>query len=478
MIESYVSAVSQSLEGTLQQLMRLAWPLAVCLGLTLLAVALTLAFGRDTAWLRELNWRRYAANASGYTVMALFLVGGWAILRTIRPLAEEDLRWRESAEATANPVPDAPPITQVGPVVAALKEHTYTRTLTLPPMFLQRIGTDGVGTLAPYLSNPSTDDVLRLVDTFRRSGQDVVFTRQVTQLEEDPIPFTTSQVHVSFRRLTGRAYDADFEGHYVFQNQNSEPINARFLFTLPNDNTIRNLSVSVGGQAIAEQNQTGAYEWRSQLNPGERREAVIHYRAIGAQTWRYDLGSRRRRVEQFQLDTSAGGAARFLRGSLQPTGRASNGAMRWDLSNVVTAQEIGLSFPPNTEGRDAYLQALSALPASLALFLVGMFVVGWRFRLNLAPGSLVLSVVTFTFCLGASAILANYVGPIIAVILAPLVGVALVVRMSGRYALLAAAPTALLPALFLSPEHSGLLLLVLAGTTLVAAQQMIRSQFV
>jgi hypothetical protein len=474
MIGSYVAAVSHALEGMLDILMRLAWPLAACLGLTMLAGALALAFGRETAWLQRLEGRRIAANVFGYAVVALMLAAGWAILRTVRPLAEEDLRWRESAEATTNPVPDAPPVTQVGPVVAALKEHTYTRTLTLPPMFLQRIGSDGVGALAPYLSNPSTDDVLRLVDTFRRSGQDVVFTRQVTQLQEDPIPFTTSQVHVSFRRLAGRAYDADFEGHYLFENRGAEPINARLLVTLPNDNTIRNLNITVSGQAIAEPSQAGAYEWKSPLAPGERREAVVHYRVIGAQTWRYDLGSQRRRVEQFHLETSAAGPMRFLRGSLQPTGHTRDGGLRWDLSNVVTAQEIGLSFPPNTDGRDAYLQALSALPASLVLFLCGVLAVAWRYGQRLVPGALALGVVFFTIGLGAAVILANYLGPVCGVILAPLVGAVLVCRGLGGRCLLAAVPAALLPAAFLSPEHSGLLVLVLIVLTLTAAQRTIR----
>jgi hypothetical protein len=334
--------------------------------------------------------------------VGLLLAAGWAILSTISPLAQQAIQWRESVEATTNPVPDAPAVTQLGPVVAALKEHTYTRTLTLPPEFLQRIGGEGVGVLAPYLSDPSADDVLRLVDTFRRSGRDAVFTRQVTRLDEDPIPFTTSQVRVSFRRLSGRAYDADFEGKYVFQNGTSAPIVARFQFTLPNDNTIRNLNVSVGDQVVLEPNKEGIYEWKSQLAPGERREAVIHYRVIGAKSWHYDLGSQRRRVQQFQLDTRIAGPVRFLRGSLQPTARGRDGTLRWELSNVVTAQQIALAFPPNSEGTESYLQALNALPASLVLFLIGVLAVDVKFRQHLHPGALAVACVLFTLGLGAS----------------------------------------------------------------------------
>lgn len=474
MIENYIDAVSRALGGLVNLFTRLALPAAVCLGLLAVAAAVILAFQRDSVWLQKIPWRRVLSNLIGCTVVWLFLAAGWAILKTVQPLAREDIQWRESAEATANPVPDAPPVAQYGPALGAVAERTYTRTLTLPPDFLQRIGTQGVGALAPYLSDPSAENVIRLVDTFRRSGQDVVFTRQVTRLDEEPIPFTASQVRLRFRRLTGRAYDAEFEGRYVFLNAKSEPIRARFVFPLPGGSTIRDLNVSVGGQAITEPNTSGAYEWTGQMGPGERREAVARYRVIGARTWHYDLGSQRRRVQQFRLDAAAGGPVTFLRGSLQPT-VSQNGALRWELTNVVTAQQVGIAFPPDVEGQEAYLQALSALPVSLVLFLVGMLAVGLRYRLKLSPGFLAAGLVLFAFGLGAASILANYLGFVAAILLGPLVGALLVSQALGRRTLLAALPAALLPATFLSPQHSGLLLLILGALTVAGALLLARS---
>ena len=70
---------------------------------------------------------------------------------------------------------------------------------------------------------------------------------------------------------------------------------------------------------IAEANASGSYEWQNPMQPGERKEAMIRYRILGANAWHYDLGSQRRRVKQFELDVSGGVSVRFLRGSLQPT---------------------------------------------------------------------------------------------------------------------------------------------------------------
>lgn len=475
MIEYYTQAVAQALQGLLTLFTRLAMPLAILLGLATVAVGLTVALQRDSIRLTQADWGRYRTSLAGILGVVLVLVAGWTCLHTAFNLAQQDIQWRESAEATANPVPDAPAVTQFEPTVAVLAEHTYQRTLTLPPDFLQRIGTDSVGALAPYLTDPSASNVLRLVDTFRRSGHDVVFTRQMTRLDEEPVPFATSQVHVTFRRLAGRAYDADFEGRYLFQNPRPQDITARFLFPLPNDNTIRNLNVTVGGHVVTEPNASGEYEWRSVMHSGEQWEAVVRYHVIGARTWQYGLGSRRGRVQTFRLSATTGGAVTFLRGSLQPTG-SSRDTLRWDLTNVVTTQRIGLAFPPDIERREAYLQALSALPASLILFLVGALAVAWRFRTPLRPGAIAAALALFLLGLWSAPVLANYLGAPAGLLLMPLAGAFGASRVLGRRSLLAAIPAALLPATFLSPTHSGLLVLILTLATLGALAQTLRAE--
>jgi hypothetical protein len=472
-IAQYIEAVCDALGGVLDLLTRLALPLAVCLGLLVLAGALLLTFHRDNPLPRELDWRRYSANTFDYVLVGILAVAGWAALRTTLPLARQDLQRREATESTVNPAPDAPPVYQFGPAAAALVERTYTRTLTLPPDFLQRVGAEGVEVLSPYLSDPSAENVLRLVDTFRRSGRDVVFTRQVTRLDEEPLPFTNSQVRVRFQRLSGRAYDAEFEGRYAFSNSSARPITARLLFPLPSDGTIRDLNVTVGDRAVTEPNDSGAYEWTGPMGPGAQREAVVRYRVLGARTWHYDLGSRRRRVQQFRLNADPGGPVRFVRGSLQPTASAE-GTLRWELANVVTAQQVAIAFPPGFARKDSYLQALSALPAGFALFGIGVLVIGLRLRQVPGPGRLAGGLGLFAFGLGASVVLANYLGPVAGVILGPLAGALLAAKVLGRPMLLAALPAALLPATFLSPHHSGLLVMLLITIVLAVALQATR----
>ena len=152
--------------------------------------------------------------------------------------------------------------------------------------------------------------------------------------------------------------------------------------------------------------------------------------------------------------------------------KATCGAYSWELSNVVTAQQVAFAFPPDTAARESYLQALSALPASLLLLLIGVVALaaplGWR----IGPGVLAGAALLFAFGLGAAPVLANYLGATAAVLLGPLAGAALVAAMLGWPSLLAALPAALLPAAFLSPRHTGLLVLLLVlltGAALVRA---------
>jgi hypothetical protein len=211
------------------------------------------------------------------------------------------------------------------------------------------------------------------------------------------------------------------------------------------------------------------------MHPGEQWEAVVRYHVIGARTWQYGLGSQRGRVQTFRLSATTGGAVTFLRGSLQPTA-ASRETLRWDLTNVVTTQQIAIAFPPDIERREAYLQALSALPTSLVLFLVGAVTVAWRFRTKLCPGSLAVALVLFTLGLWSAPVVANYLGAVAGLLITPLAAAFGVARILGKRSLLAAIPAALLPMAFLSPTHSGLLVLILVIATLCALTWTLRSE--
>src|SRR6185369_16400449 len=141
MIATYVESMTAAMDALLELALKLALPAAVCAGVLLLAMIFIAGFGRDIGWIQKLDWKGGAGAVCAYAVLGILVVGVWTVLKGVQPLAEEDIRWRERAEATTNPVPDAPPVVQYGPSAAVLSEHTYSRTLTMPPAFLQRVGT-------------------------------------------------------------------------------------------------------------------------------------------------------------------------------------------------------------------------------------------------------------------------------------------------------------------------------------------------
>lgn len=474
MIQHYIEATRRVLMGTLETLMQLSVPLVLLAGFLVLAAALTLQAMRNHGQNSDallLRWRKAGGETVGYVLVLVAFLIGWNGLRTARLLAFQDIRWREAADVTKNPVPDAPPVTQYGPAVARLSEKPYVRSLTLPPDFLARLNDEGGDVLAPYLTDPTAGNLVSLRDTFRRNRRRVVFTRQATLINEEPIPFTDSRIDVKFRRLANRAYEAVFEGHYLFQNTSDKTSKIHFLFTLPDAGAVRDLSIAVDKQAIKEPitSTTGnsdTYEWKGDMQPQEKHEAVVRYRVNGARAWTYGLGSQRRRVEQFHLVADMGGSGfGFLRGSLQPTG--DNGSVQsWDMSNVVTAQQIAFSFAPSGMGKKLYLQALSVLPVSLLLFLIGVGVCGYWFGPQPTASRLLAGVFLFAFGLGSSTVLAIYCGATIGLVAGPLIGAFLASTVLGRYSLLAALPVALLPATFLSEHNSGLMVFVLTLLTL------------
>jgi hypothetical protein len=488
LIERYVEVVRDALGHWFEVGARLALPLSLLLGLGMLAGVVAWVSGRRGG--EEVGaWRPLAGAAAGWGGVALVLAVALPGLRASRFIEQNEARRRERAEATSNPVPDAPPVSQSGPAVAALRERTYSSSLSLPPSFLSRVSSEGLSVLEPYMAAPTPSNVLRLRDSFKRRGRAAVFSRQTTVLEEEPIPLTDSRIKVSFTRLAGRAYDALFEGRYLFQNISKEPTSAHFLFSLPQAGTVRDLRVRVGKQnanaasspsderteamtARAEAAAAGAekvdasdpstYKWKGVLAPGEAREAVVSYRVTGARTWSYGLGSERRRVGHFQLDAENTGGVRFARGSLQPT-VARGESLSWQESDVITAQQLSLVFPSDKEGEQLYLQALTALPAALALFLVGVLALAAGAGAPAPSPRLAAALGVFALGLGASTVAATYVSPLAALLAAPIAGAALAAAVLGRRFGAVAVPAALLPAAFLSAHHTGLLVLALCA---------------
>lgn len=470
MISDYSGAVRASFLDALQLLVRLALPLAILAGLG--AIALAAAYFRDPeAWRSNADVRRANATRliSGIAVGLLAYVG-YSLLQKLLPVAQAQIEWAESAEATSKPKIDAQPVGQSGPAVAALKEKTYTRRLTLPPELVGRIGSEGIGVLAPYLQDPSTENVLKLVDEFKQSGQDVVFTREVTRLEEDPLPLSKSQVVAEVKGIDDRAFDLNFSATYEFKNPKSEPIDARFQFPVPQVGTMRELKVEIDGERLPDPDPRGLVEWSGKMEPGQTKTAKVAYQVVAGEGWEYHMGSFRRRVEQFNLKVLHDGIVRFPRYAMKPT-RQSGSELDWELSNVITDERIAVSFPPNRLPEQTYLQALGAMPVALAIFLIGALLMSLVVGTALGPQRLLLGLAALCTGFAASHVVANYLGYAAGILITPILGGIGAGWLTKPAGWVPAVVAAAIPAAFLSGEHTGLLLIVYAVLAAIAVRR-------
>lgn len=473
--QAIVQAFVAGLEGVRDLILEAALPIAVLLGLAAVAGAIAATRSPEglKGWFSSLvSW---GGKVWGYLGVGVLLVCFWHALGTLSSLARTNMEWRDSAEATRKPTEDAPPVYQFGPAAASIKEKTYTRTLTLPPSFLQTIGEQGIGVLSPYLTDPTAESIIRLRDTFRQSGQDVVFTREATQKVEEPIPFEQSNLKASFKPVGTDGFELTFVGEFTFKNDQAEAILGRFSFPLPQGGTIRDLSVKIDGQEVNQDPETDAYVWEGTVNAGATKKAVATFRVNGGGQWQYDLGSQRRRVKSLQLDAESSMPLRFVRGSIQPVSSTESKAS-WQLKDVISQQRIGLKFQKDSATTDGFLQALAMTPFAL-LFCLVTLVVGGRLRgMTFGAVRLVRALVMLGFGLGSPIVLAPYLGPVAGLLVGPLLGAALAAigTLSGKPKEAWGVTTplllsALVPAMFLSAENTGLLLIVLGAAVLWTA---------
>lgn len=460
----YFNAVVNALRDLLELARSFALPVAIVVGLIFVSKAIALQRGESAT--------KGTAKAMPLILAGLGLTivfySCWSVLQSAERVANIRFARMDRARATSTPVSEAPSVHQAGPAAALLVPKTYTRTLTLPPKMVERLGADGLGVIAPYLTDPTATKVQSLVDSFTRSGSDVVFTRELTRVEEKPLPFTKAEIVVDFERLEGTAYDTTFVGIYSFRNPTSEPANARFDFPLPKAGTIREISATIDGQPIDEPETQGRYMWEGELAAGETKTATVKYRVVGSRNWSYDFGSRRRRADELSLVVHPGGPARFLRGSLEPTSQDSE-TVEWKLSNVISNQEIALIFPRDTLVREGFLQALFALRYCLAALVIGLVLLSAANRRAFDPVRVGLAILILTFGFGAATVAAQYVAPLIALTVLPALSSLIAARVLETDRWLFAVSVGLMPATFLSQGNTGAWMFVLVLSALMAS---------
>ena len=232
---------------------------------------LTLRLRDRSHYALAMSWLREAGlPVLSWAAVLLLLTFSFAALGLLGDLVISRVSVGETAAAGNGADLDAAPTTQSAPRITYLSERTYTRSLVVPPALLRRVGEQGVGALAPYLTDPTSQNVTKLVDRFRRSGQDVIFTRQATLTTEEPIKLDTSRVNVNLDFVTPARgarrtyYNAAFAAEYAFTNPFDQAATVRFQFPLPGGSgTLSGFKVVVDGQELSAADLTNGSQWEA-----------------------------------------------------------------------------------------------------------------------------------------------------------------------------------------------------------------------
>lgn len=473
MVQAALALLSQALAA----LLALALPLlgvlaALFLGLLLLGLLDRARFQGVLSWLAA---RRDSLGRWALALLALEV--GVLALEVVRRSVDLRLSAQVGARATNVSDPNTSPTVQQAPTATYLSERSYTRTLTLPPLLL-RVGVEGVQVLAPYLQDPSAENIVRLTDRFTRSGQDVVFSREATLRTQEYITLDSSRVTASLNFVGtsggGRQsyYNAGFDGQYRFRNPLGVPATLRFAFPLPvGSGTLSGFSMTVNGQSFQAADLSGGSVWEGTVDASAAVDVRVVYRHQGSRGWSYDLSQRREPVRSFDLTIRADQPAKFQRYSLYPTSVQSapfSGAqtLRWQLQNAITAQDVAVVF-----GQGSLRETLAKLHRFAPLgLLLGAGLLTWAASRRLGLPALRLGAALLGLSLGTvlGGVLTGYLPPFPAELLGAALGLGLALLSLGRGYLPPLLLSALAPLSFLAVGHAGLLLGLLALAALLA----------
>ena len=471
MVQATLRWVSSALFSVLEWLTPLAltglWILAalVVAGLVLYGID-QCGSGRD-GFKRARDWLLARASRVWVwlPVATVFAVSVFAT-NVAREGVLERFRVQRDAKFSALEDPAGGQTVQYSPNVSFEREVTYSRSVTIPGFLGQKLSTlEAAQLIAPYLVDPGSESIKKLADSFKRSGRDLIFSREATVRQNDPVALETADVNVDFSfgdTGAGRSYySALFTGKYKFKNPNPEPTVLRFSFPLPEQSgTLSDFEFKFAGEPVPQPDLSSGYIVEREVVANAEVEVSVKYKNQGAGTWTYDFGNRREPIKNFKLTINTPRAVKFLRGSLFPNERGLS-SLTWNLKNVITSQGVVVSFPERSL-RETLTKVFSFVPMGLLLVGVWTFAWAWRRQLKLEPMQVALMLLAFTVGIGAMAVLLGYGGPVIASWFGALLAFGLSSLVLGRRFLLPLAGSALAPLAFLSVGNAGLLLGILA----------------
>jgi hypothetical protein len=373
MVQAALLLLSQALHA----LLALAVPILVVLALLFTGLLLFAFFDRGR-FHDAVSWVGLRSVFLAQWALALLALGT-GILAT--DIAHRSVQARLGSQVNARYTnaadPDTSETVQVAPSATYLTERTYTRTLVIPPELLRLVRREGVQVLAPYLQDPSSQNIVRLRDSFTRSGRDVVFSRQATLQAQEYITFDTSRVSADLNFIDtagGRqsSYNASFEAGYSFKNPLDTPAVLRFTFPLPDGSgTLSGFTMTVNGVGYtAADLSSGGNTWEGRVPPGGAVNVRVTYKHQGSRGWNYNLSQRRELVKNFELTLHTNQNTKYQRYSLFPTQVervAFSGAqtLHWKLENAITAQNVAVVFGQGSV-RETLNKLYAFVPFSLA----------------------------------------------------------------------------------------------------------------
>jgi hypothetical protein len=441
-----VQAVLDMLSEALQRIASSAVPAAVTIAAIVILGALVVVvvgiFDRD-----RVRWIFAALPLAlrplgAWLAFAIALAGGVFVLHVTQLATDQRFVAMEYAQNASGADSDATSMVQAAPRASFLSQKTYRRILTIPPYLLGRVTAEGVGALAPYLTDPSAENVTRLVDSFRRSGRNVVFQRDATLQIETPIKLDASTVDASIDLVDptfgGRRtfYRASFGGKYVVHNPTGREARVRFTFPLPTGSgTLSEVRFLADGKPVTVPDLTNGYVWDGTLAQDATATFEVAYRNQGARGWSYRLSGRREPIAKLDLAVHANRAPKFARYSLFPTtvshGIAGGYTAEWHLQNVVTAQDVGVVFS-QLDVRETLAKMLTYAPVALFVAILFVAAYAWRRRFSVEPFQAAVAVAGYALGLALAGILTWYLPLVVGVVLGCAVAVVLALRALGR----------------------------------------------
>ncbi|MBI3930158.1 MAG: hypothetical protein HY319_31770 [Armatimonadetes bacterium] len=414
----------------------LGWLLFLGLGLGVLLLAL-LRLQPETARALLIWAPRVMPRYLLWLVLGAGLVLESMVLGAVGRETDGRMQQRASARYSISATEAGGETFQPSPGAAYLETTSREQTLVVPAYLLEVMKTSGFEVLPGWSSPELVQDdrpLVRVEDQLDRQGGTPVIRRRITFHRYVPLKLQSARAalrldfHAGGNQGQDRYYDAHFQGDYQFAPPPEGGHAVKVTFPLPLDSgTLSGFRMEVNGQTAEPADLAGGYLWEGEVPAGTPVAVKVEYQNRGKRSWTYGLAERREPIGSFQLTVETDEpAVKFLRGSLYPT-EIQGERMTWQLSDLITSQQISLYFPAS-----AQRETVARLYHFAPLLLVGGVLYAGLWMGRHEPVPLMIAAAAF----GASFLLVSYLVPYLpfpwALLLGLLPGAALALAALGR----------------------------------------------